>query len=143
AYLAGLPQSPSAYTPFISGGGLKDDEGLKPGLNRMKTVLKRMYDVGFIDQGQYEEALAYDIVDDFVKKAASPTDRYGYVVDELEKRSKKIIKEFLAQEDGYSLDDLKENEDLDDQYKILADRSLRMNGYHIHSTIDKKIYDSM
>jgi len=143
AYLAGLPQSPSAYTPFISAGGLKDDEGLKPGLNRMKTVLKRMYDANFINQEQYEEALAYNIVDDFVKKASSPTDRYAYVVYELEKRSKEIIKEVLAQEDGYSLDDLKEDEELDQQYDILAERSLRMDGYHIHSTIDKKIYDAM
>src|SRR5690625_907198 len=102
-----------------------------------------MYDANFINQEQYEEALAYNIVDDFVKKASSPTDRYAYVVYELEKRSKEIIKEVLAQEDGYSLDDLKEDEELDQQYDILAERSLRMDGYHIHSTIDKKIYDAM
>src|SRR5699024_1795650 len=27
------------------------------------------------------------------------------------------------------------------EYRILADRDLRRNGYNIHSTIDKKIYD--
>src|SRR5699024_5406905 len=44
AFLAGLPQSPSAYTPYVNAGGLKDVDGLQPGLKRMKTVLKRMYD---------------------------------------------------------------------------------------------------
>src|SRR5690625_3827407 len=143
AYLAGLPQSPSAYTPYVNTGGLKDEDGLQPGLKRMKTVLKRMYDADFISQEEYEDALAYDIVDDFVEKKSSPSEKYGYIVDELEKRSKEIIKEILAKEDGYSMDDLKEDEELNDQYDILTDRSLRMNGYHIHSTIDKKIYDAM
>lgn len=143
AYLAGLPQSPSAYTPYVNAGGLKDEDGLQPGLNRMKTVLKRMYDADFISQEEYEDALAYDIVDDFVEKTSSPSEKYGYIIDELEKRSKKIIKEMLVKEDGYTMDDLKEDEELDDQYDILTDRSLRMDGYHIHSTIDKKIYDAM
>ncbi len=143
AYLAGLPQSPSAYTPFVNTGGLKDEDGLKPGLNRMKTVLKRMYDADYINQKQYEEALAYDIAADFVKEEKSPTEKYAYLTDEIENRAKDIIKKQLAEDDGYSLEDLDNDEDLDKQYKILADRGLRMNGYHIHSTIDKKIYDAM
>src|SRR5690625_6547937 len=102
-----------------------------------------MYDADFINQEEYEDALAYDITEDYVEKTSSPSEKYGYIVDELEKRSKEIIKEMLAKEDGYSLDDLKEDEELDDQYDIITDRSLRMDGYHIHSTINKKIYDSM
>src|SRR5690625_2414219 len=95
AYLAGLPQSPSAYTPYVSGGGLKDEEGITAGINRMKTVLKRMYDAEFINQQEYEEAIEYDIVVDFVEQINSPIERYPYLVNELEKRSKEIIKEVL------------------------------------------------
>lgn len=143
AFLGGLPQSPSAYTPFAQSGGLKDDESIQPGVNRMKTVLKRMYDAHFIDQEQYEEALAYDIVADFVEKKPSSTEKYAYLTDEIEGRALKIIKKKLAEDDGYSADDLADNESLNDEYNILAERSLRMDGYHIHSTIDKKIYDAM
>src|SRR5690625_1697071 len=80
AYLAGLPQSPSAYTPYVNGGGLKDEEGIAPGINRMKTVLKRMYDAEFISQQEYEEAIEYDIVVDFVEQINSPIERYPYLV---------------------------------------------------------------
>src|SRR5699024_10571076 len=49
----------------------------------------------------------------------------------------------LAQEDGYTLEDLDEDQELKKHYAMLAERDLRMNGYHIHSTIDKDIYDTM
>lgn len=68
AYLAGLPQSPSSYTPFVNSGGLKDEAGIQPGINRMKTVLNRMYDMEYITKEEYEEALEYDIVADFSEK---------------------------------------------------------------------------
>src|SRR5690625_6724965 len=34
AYLAGLPQSPSYYTPFVRTGGLKDKEAIEPVLTK-------------------------------------------------------------------------------------------------------------
>lgn len=143
AYLAGLPKNPYVYTPFEASGKVKDEEGLEPGLNRMKTVLKRMHEENFIDEKEYEEALAYDITKDFTEKSVSPIDEYPAIVFELEKRAKAILMEILAEEDGYSQDELLENEELQEQYEILADRALRMNGYHIHSTIDKEMYDKM
>lgn len=39
AYIAGIPQSPYAYTPFTQSGKLKDADNLKLGINIMKTVL--------------------------------------------------------------------------------------------------------
>ena len=51
AYIAGIPQAPFAYTPFYNQNqGLKEDEGLKPGINRMKTVLFRMKETGYITE---------------------------------------------------------------------------------------------
>src|SRR5699024_1010941 len=55
AYLAGLPQGPSYYTPFSSDGGLKDKAGLQPGINRMKSVLNRMYEENYITKKQYNK----------------------------------------------------------------------------------------
>src|SRR5690625_1777485 len=143
AYLAGLPQSPSAYTPFKGTGGLKSEEGIEPGLNRMKNVLNRMLDAGFIDEDEYKEALEYDIVADFVEKKDTPRDRYPALVAELEKRATDIIRVILAEEDGFTEEDLAEDEELFSRYEILAERNLRMSGYNIHSTIDKKVYDTM
>src|SRR5690625_492371 len=143
AYLAGLPQSPSYYTPFARTGGLKSEEGSEPGLNRMKVVLNRMLEAGFISDEEYKKALNYDIVSDFINPIPSPTEKYGYLTAELEERAKDIIKEQLVLEDGYSLEDLDNDESLNVRYETLADRALRMNGYHIHSTIDKEIYDVM
>lgn len=142
AYLAGLPQSPSAYTPFTNDGKVKDDEGLEPGLNRMKTVLARMYDNGFITKKEYKKALEYDITADFTKAAPSPIETYPYLTFELEKEAKKILAEIIAEEDGYSAEHLTQDPDLREDYEARADRELRVNGYHIHSTIDKDIHEA-
>ncbi|MEN2769167.1 transglycosylase domain-containing protein [Ornithinibacillus xuwenensis] len=142
AYLAGLPQSPSYYTPFESSGGLKSEEGMLPGINRMKTVLGRMYEMEYITKEEYEAALEYDIVADFVTDTETTIEKYPYLTFELEKRAKEILMYILAEEDGYTKADLEEDEALKEEYLILANRDLRQNGYNIHSTIDKEVYDA-
>lgn len=141
AYLAGLPQSPSYYTPFTPYGELKDEEGIQPGIDRMKTVLARMLELEYITKEEYDEAIEYDIVSDFTEAKESPIDSYPYLTFELEERAKEILRVVLAKEDGYSEKDLENDEDLYEEYDILAERALRNNGYEIHSTIDKEIYD--
>lgn len=142
AYLAGMPQNPYSFTPFKVGGGVKSEEGISPGINRMKTVLKRMHDEKYITTAEYKEALDYDITADFAKKKTSPTDKYGYLNDELKERAIKILTKILAEKDGYSEEDLNEDHALYEKYRILGERDLKMKGYHIYSTIDKEIYDA-
>jgi penicillin-binding protein 1B len=141
AYIAGLPQSPFGYTPFTREGKLKNN--LEPGLSRMKTVLNRMYEHGSIDKKTYEEALAYDITKDFIPSKSSSVEKYPWLTFEIEERAIKILAKILAEKDGYEEKDLKDNKELYDEYKTLANRNLRQNGYKIHSTIDKNIYDAM
>lgn len=50
AYLSALPQAPTRYSPY--GSHLDELEG------RKNLVLKRMHELGFIDDAAYEEALA-------------------------------------------------------------------------------------
>src|SRR5699024_6824719 len=109
----------------------------------MKVVLNRMKETGFITDEEYNEALEYDLIDDFINPVSSPSEKYGYLTAELEERAKDIIKLHLLEEDGYSEDDLAKDESLKERYETLADRALRMNGFNIHSTIDKDIYDDM
>jgi penicillin-binding protein 1B len=139
AFIAGLPQSPFGYTPFTRDGQVKTN--LEPGITRMKTVLKRMFDGGYINETQYQEGLAYDITKDFTKPTANPLDNYPWLTFEVEKRAIDVLTTVLAKNDGYSEKDLKEDESLFYKYKGLASQNLRQNGYQIHTTIDKEIYD--
>ncbi|WP_010532359.1 transglycosylase domain-containing protein [Lentibacillus jeotgali] len=141
AYLAGLPQSPSYYTPFKNSGGLKDKEALQPGINRMQSVLERMYESDYISKEQYEKAMNYDITTDFTKESQSPVEKYPYLTYETEKRASNIIMKHMAEQDGYSMEELNNNDALKEEYSILADRALRKNGYQIHTTIDKETHD--
>ncbi|WP_078432323.1 transglycosylase domain-containing protein [Metabacillus halosaccharovorans] len=142
AFIAGLPQSPFGYTPFSNDGG-KVKEDLSSGINRMKTVLNRMYTGGFISQEQYKQALSYDIRANLTPKKPTSTEQYPYLTYEVEDRAKDIIAVQLAQKDGYTEDELTKDIDLKNQYRTLADQDIRHNGYRIHTTINKDIYDKM
>ncbi|MFS0864521.1 transglycosylase domain-containing protein [Fredinandcohnia sp. 179-A 10B2 NHS] len=142
AYIAGLPQNPYVYTPFSNKGG-QVKENLEPGLNRMKTVLNRMLSAGFINEKEYEEALAYDITANFAPPKFEPTEQYPWLTAEVEKRATEILLLKIAKEDGYEEADLKSNNELYKYYEAVADKNLRQNGYKIYTTIDKEVYDVM
>ncbi len=141
AFIAGLPQSPFGYTPYTKDKQIK--KNLEPGLERMKTVLKRMYDGGYINEQQYNEAIVYDITKDFIPSKENPQEKYPWVTVEIEKRSIDILATILAKQDGYEEQDLKKDNVLLEEYHQLADRNIRQNGYKIYSTINKDIYDAM
>lgn len=143
AYLAGIPQSPFAYTPYTQTGKLKDKNALKLGVNRMKTVLFRMRETGYITEKQYKKALKYDITKDFRKREKQATEKYPYVTYEIEDRATDIMAEILAKKDGIDTKRLDKETKLKEKYSILADRELRAKGYKIYSTIDKSTYDAM
>ncbi|MEO4051915.1 transglycosylase domain-containing protein [Solibacillus sp. CAU 1738] len=143
AFIAGIPQAPYAYTPFTQRGKIKEEKALKPGIDRMKTVLYRMKEAGYISETDYNEAIAYDITQDFRKPETRAEDKYPWLTYELENRAKKIIAEQLAEKDGIDPARLQEETNLSDKYMILADRAVRSNGYRIYSTIDKEMYDAM
>ncbi|WAA11730.1 transglycosylase domain-containing protein [Fervidibacillus halotolerans] len=141
AYIAGLPQSPNGYTPFTRDGEVKSEEGLEPGLNRQKTVLKRMYENGFISKKVYDEALEYDIVKDFIDSVETPMEKYPYLMMESERQAINILMQQLYEKDGYTKEDVENSEILYERYEALAIRNLRQNGYKIYTTIHKDIYE--
>nr|WP_204543450.1 transglycosylase domain-containing protein [Peribacillus deserti] len=141
AFIAGLPQSPFGYTPYTQNGTLK--QNLQPGLERMKTVLSRMHREGFITETEYKAALNYNIVKDFIGRHPEPQEKYPWLTYEVEKRSIKILAEYLAKQDGISVMDYNKDSKIRDKYQTLADRNIRQQGYKIHTTIDKTILDKM
>jgi penicillin-binding protein 1B len=143
AYIAGIPQSPYAYTPYTQSGALKDDEQLKIGINRMKTVLYRMRETDKITEKQYRKALKYNIKKDFRAKEPRAAEKYPFVTYEIEDRAKEEMAKIIAKRDGIEASRIDNETRLREKYKILADRELRTKGYKIYSTIDKKMYDGM
>lgn len=141
AFIAGLPQSPNGYTPFTRSGELKSPEGLKPGLDRQKTVLSRMYEMGFITEEEYKEALEYDIVSDFIPPQPTLIQEYPFLSMEVEERAKQILTKLFYEKDGYTEEDIQNSDVLQQRYRAEAEKAIRQNGYQIHITIDKEIYD--
>jgi penicillin-binding protein len=141
AFIAGLPQSPFGYTPFTKDGTVKSD--LQPGISRMKTVLKRMYDGGYINHSQFAEASAYNISKDFVPSKDNPNEKYPWLTAEIENRASQVLAPILAKNDGIDEKTFDKDQNLKNKYISLAGRDLRQKGYEIHTTIDKDIYDAM
>ena len=142
AYIAGLPQAPFLYTPFYSGQrGMKTPEELEPGIERMKTVLFRMKETGYITDEEYEQAVVYDITKDFKQPEQRATERYPFLTPEIQARAKEILARILAEKDGIDPARLDEEAELLAKYMQLADRDLESGGYRIHSTIKKDLYD--
>lgn len=146
AFLAGIPQAPYAYTPFrstVSGGGLKEDEYLQAGIQRMKTVLFRMHQTGRITDKEYEEAVQYDITQDFREPDERVEDQYPYLTQEIQNRTIKILSEIIAKEEGIDPKRFEQESHLRKEYEQIASKHMRTKGYKIHSTIDKNMYDEM
>ncbi|TDL34293.1 penicillin-binding protein [Jeotgalibacillus sp. S-D1] len=143
AFIAGLPQAPFGYTPFTNKGELKSEEALQPGIERKKEVLSRMLRDGSITREQHDEAVSYDLTQDFIERSSSAAEQYPYVTYELERRAVEILKYYLAEQAGYSRQQVDDSQTIDKEYTLLAERDIRQNGYEIHSTIDKELYDAM
>lgn len=143
AFLSGIPQNPFTYTPFTNSATVKSDEFLKAGLLRMKTVLDRMLETGYITKAEHDQAVTYDITKDFTTPQARPEDTYPWLTYEIERQAKDVVARLLAEKDQIDPKRLKEEENLRQKYLVLADREIRSKGYRIHSTIKKDIYDTM
>ncbi|MFA9559049.1 transglycosylase domain-containing protein [Evansella sp. AB-rgal1] len=146
AFIAGLPQSPFAYTPFTSriDGEAQVKENMDAGLNRMRTVLNRMLTEGYITEQEHREALAYDIIENLIPPQRSGLEDYPYITDEVRRRSIDILAKVMMDEDNIDLDEIEDPGQrslVRSRYREEATRTLHRNGYRIYTTIDKDIYD--
>lgn len=143
AYIAGMPQNPYTYTPFLQTGQLKKDEDLKFGLERQHYVLKRMYQEKKITKKQYEQAKQFNLKKSFAKDVKAPNEQYPFLTQEVESRAIDILKYIFAEQDNISRQELDETPVLEEKYIGIANRAIRNNGYIIDTTIHKKIFDTM
>lgn len=90
AYLAGLPQRPSAYTAY-TGKGQFNQAGFDLALGRQRTVLKRMFETGRITQQEYDEALKFDIRKTLAEPSEKAYTTYPYLMLEAERQAAEIM----------------------------------------------------
>lgn len=138
AYLVGLPQAPSIYSAF-DGKGNFNERGFTEAMKRQRHVLKRMLDSGRITRAEYEDALDFDVKATLSEKKPKAYNTYPYLMIELEQRAAEAL--VLAENPRMTKEELKsaEAKEMIRQMK----EQLSYGGFHIHTTIDKKLYDGM
>lgn len=139
AYLAGLPQLPSNYSAFTSKGEF-DSAAFKRAVGRQQLVLKRMLQENKITERQYEEALQFDLKDSLAQKQLKAYTTYPYLMLEAEKQAAEAL--LRVQNPNLVLDTESKKEAYNEALKDARNQLLK-GGYHIYTTIDKTIYDSM
>jgi penicillin-binding protein len=138
AYLAGLPQSPSAYSAF-DGTGAFNPYGFDRAIKRQKLVLKRMLQEKTITKKQYKEALAFDVRKSLAKPGSKAYSTYPYLMVEVERRAAEQL--ILTQHPELTEADLRKPEN----QTMIEDAigSMLEKGYKIYTTINQGIYDHM
>ncbi|MCZ0717035.1 transglycosylase domain-containing protein [Aerococcus kribbianus] len=147
AYLVGMPQNPYAYTPYQQDGSLKSQAELQAGLERRKEVLNRMYLEGIISKSDYDQAMAYDVRQDFIETEESELEdedddeRSSFLYQAIEREARQLLFDYLLSNANLEAANLS-----DEQYASYmeeADSMLRNNGLTIQSSIDLDIYNDM
>lgn len=143
AFIAGLPQSPSVYTPYTEKGKLKKDLSL--GMKRKDTVLFRMYRTKKITKSEYEAAKKVDLKSQFISTDSKTKEDvpYGYVYNLLSDKVRTAIIKDQAKKDGVKYKDIIKDKDVYNRYYQQADTEMKQKNYRIDSTIDKDMYDNV
>ncbi|MBA1393921.1 penicillin-binding protein, partial [Lactobacillus sp. XV13L] len=116
AFIAGLPQSPSVYTPYDDEGHVHANVNL--GLRRKDVVLFRMYRNHDITKAQYQAAQKDDLRSQFATTQKAPTVKikYGYLYNLLTEQLKNRLIKQLAKEDNISYQDVVKDKDIYQAY---------------------------
>lgn len=141
AYLVGLPQDPYNYTPYNQFGELR--ENIEAGLERKDNVLFSLYRNQLITNEQYEEALTYDITQDFLVPTPRDEERQSYLYQAIMDGAIEKIMHLNIQQDGFTLEQVYADDDWYNEYYFSAEEELTTGGYHVYSTIDREIYDQL
>ena len=142
AFIAGLPQSPISYSPYQSNGAFKDDESMALGIDRQKDVLYNMYRTGVLSEEAYNDAVAYDIKQDFLQPGDASATDHDYLYYTALAEAQDAVYDYIIERDKVSSRDLK-NEDTVASYKELAKKELSEGGYIVTTTINKGVHEAM
>ncbi|WP_086348189.1 transglycosylase domain-containing protein [Candidatus Enterococcus clewellii] len=139
AFIAGLPQSPIVYTPYLNTGELKED--VSAGMARKDDVLFNMYREKMITKEEYDAAKSYDLAQDFLPSAQANTTTEGFLYYTVLNQAVDVIMDMNIEKAGVNRAEL-DQVGLD-QYEEQARRQIENRGYTIESTIDPTVYNTM
>ncbi|HJV46746.1 MAG TPA: transglycosylase domain-containing protein [Bacillota bacterium] len=134
AYIAGMLQAPSRYIPF-------NKDGLISGKKRQEIVLARMKENGYITEQQYQDGMNYDIEAHLAQSKQAAYSKYPFLMMDIEDRAAKVLVEQDLEKEMKTRDSVSK-----DEYRQLLDKKRKeilRGGYHIYTTIDKKVYEMM
>lgn len=98
AFLAGLPQSPIVYSPYLSTGQLKTDQEMVYGIKRQQHVLYNMYREGMLSKQDYESYKAYPIKQDFKQPESVASNNHDYLYYSILENAKAAMFDYLIKE---------------------------------------------
>lgn len=113
AFLAGLPKSPSYYNPLR-------ESGRRNALRRQRIVLSKMYELGFITEDEYNDALNTELIFQ-TNDSTSSTDINSYFAEYA-------VREVIS--------DLCEQRNISNS---LATTIVYNRGYHIYTTLNPEV----
>lgn len=113
AFLAGLPKSPSYYNPLR-------ESGRRNAMRRMRIVLGKMYELGYITQDEYDNALNTELVFR-TRTTSSATTINSYFVEYA-------VSEVIS--------DVQQERNIS---RSLAATTVYNRGYHIYTTLEPDV----
>ncbi|MBG9787487.1 penicillin-binding protein 1A [Brevibacillus laterosporus] len=134
SYLAGLPQSPMAYSPF-------NKEGYRRGLERQKMVLERMRENNYITAAQQQQVLSTNLQAHLAKPEKRAYAEHPFLMMEIEERTAEVLLDQKLLKDGRDKSQIGRNE-----YRQLLEeqrRQILQKGYHVYTTVHKEINTAM
>ncbi|GGD65281.1 transglycosylase domain-containing protein [Paenibacillus nasutitermitis] len=138
AYLAGLPQRPSAYAAFTSKGKFNEN-GFKLAVERQHNVLKYMLENKRITSDDYNSAMAFDLRSSLAKPTEKAYSTFPYLMLEAERQAAEIL--LMQKDPNLTQIDVRKKEN---SAALEEARSqLLRGGYRIYTTIDKRVYNLM
>lgn len=142
AFIAGLVQSPYAYTPFDTKGEVYNNTA-QYGLKRAQIVLFRMYRSGVLTKKEYEEAKKEDLRQQFLKPehSARRNSEYGYTYSAVKAEAQEVLTDVLMKEDNLNPSNFKNS--VYNRYYSKATSKLSQNGYKVYSTINRNVNDNL
>lgn len=140
AFIAGLPQSPIAYSPYNQDGSIKED--VSPGINRMNVVLFNMFREGYISREVYDQARDYDIASDFIPREEDEEgqSRQSYIYDIAEREAREIIIDQMIEKSDYTREEAEADPEIYGEIYSRADTMLRSQGVSIYTTVDRDLH---
>lgn len=141
AFLVGLPQDPYSYTPYDQYGDLRTTH--QAGIDRMKEVLFRMYRTQKITKEEYENALSYDIEQDFLPTQYKSQERQTYLYQAMMNGAIEQLMRINIADKGLQWNQVNADPEWYNEFYYEAEEQLRTGGYHVYTTINQSIYDQL